>query len=248
MPDRTLFYMPVQGLPGDVYQISGSEYDHIVKALRKSVDDPLEVVDGTGRILHSTIIDIQKDSVTCSIDDVELPDNELPVHVTLAVALIKNQRYEWMVEKATEMGVAEIQPLNTDRVVRSGFRGDRLRKKAIAAMKQSERAVLPAIRGPVELAEYLETLSADSAFYARQNQSFPMLSNYQDNSTFHHITVLIGPEGGWSDKELDNFESHEFRPLSLGARRLRTETAAVTAMSQIALLWDSDHSRQQEAV
>jgi len=248
MPDRTLFYAPIQVTPGDIFEISGDEFNHIINVLRKTVDNSLEVVNGNGKLIGATITDVKNGVVNCRADTVQVLSTELPVQVTLGVGLIKNQRYEWMVEKLTELGVAAIQPLQTDRVVRSGFRKDRLVKKTIAAMKQSERAVLPRIFDPVELPEYLANPAKISRVYTTQNGEFPRLNMYYSQHTFNDITILVGPEGGWSDAELTLFDEHEVSPVSLGSRRLRTETAAVDAMSQMALLSETSHDQTEEKV
>ncbi|MBS1272344.1 MAG: Ribosomal RNA small subunit methyltransferase E [Candidatus Marinimicrobia bacterium] len=248
MPDRTLFYAPIHVTSGDIFQISGAEFNHIIKVLRKSANDTIEVVNGTGDVIHATITEVKKDSVTCRAEEANTLDTELPIQVTLAVGLIKNQRYEWMAEKATELGVTSIQPLQTDRVVRSGFRKDRLEKKIIAAMKQSERAVLPRIFEPVELSEYLTNNPQSHLVYASQNPEYPMLSNYCTQHNFEDITILIGPEGGWSDAEFELFRKHDVLPVHLGRRRLRTETAAIAAISQVAFLYESKQIQAEEMI
>lgn len=246
MPDCTLFYAPVTVTPGDLFEITGSEYNHLVKALRYADGDQVDVADGQGNVIVSTIVSVENGTATCQADQVVTSENEIPVYITLGVGLVQNQRYEWMVEKTTELGVHKIQPLFTDRVVRSGYRHDRLEKKAIAAMKQSERSVLPLISKPCSVPDFMDNLDSDHNFYAIQDMQYPGWMNFSGLPNFSSIAILIGPEGGWSDKELSLFRDNDIQPVHLGNRRLRTETAAVTALSQLTGLIETQQTKREE--
>lgn len=239
MPDRTFFYAPVQVEQGEVFTLDNSQYNHVVNVLRVPVNSSIEVVNGSGLIIQANIIKIDNRRVVCRATEIAHSENELPVTVTLAVALIKQQRYEWMVEKATELGVSRIQPLFTERVVRTGLRLDRLEKKAMAAMKQAERAVLPDIESPQSLEQFLSAIPSENTFIAAQELDNATIL---DLFTHTHITdafILIGPEGGWSQEELARFTRMKLQCFRLGRRRLRTETAAIAAINQLSMVVES---------
>lgn len=239
MPDRTFFYAPVVVEQGESFILGNSQYNHIVNVLRMGPGDTLEVVNGRGLIIRATISHLEKKRVHCRAEAVEQSRNELSVHITLAVGLIKQQRYEWMVEKATELGVARIQPLLTDRVVRTGLRPERLEKKAIAAMMQSERAVLPAVESPQSLETFLDWLAPENTFVAAQELDKTSILDLFTHNQLTNAIILIGPEGGWSQAELEQFARKDLHSFQLGRRRLRTETAAVTALSQLSIVLES---------
>ncbi len=234
MPDRSYFYAPIDVEQGEPFRLEGEQYNHIVNVLRMAEQDQLDVVNGRGTIIRSTIRSVHPNSIECLAREVSFSTNELPLQVTLAVGIIKQPRFEWMVEKVTELGVAKIQPLLTDRVVRKGLRQQRLKKKAIAAMEQSERAVLPDIAELVPLEEYLENVSIENTAVAAQQLDNVSILDLLKQNTRKYVTLLIGPEGGWSQRELEQFTQTKMPSFRLCQRRLRTETAAVTAMSQLA--------------
>ena len=238
MPDKSYFYAPVEVNPGEEFEVSGQQYNYIANVKRNTPGDELEIVDGRGHIILSIIQDIDKKAVRCLARKVIPAENEIPVHITVAVALIKQQRYELMVEKATELGVHTIQPILTQRVVRTGFRPDRLQKKAVAAMEQSERAFLPEIPDPVEIKKYIANLDNNQLFVAEQSAKSKSLIDLLSKREYDNIIILIGPEGGWSDSELSLFNECQIQNFHLGKRRLRTETAALSALSQVSLFFD----------
>ncbi len=240
MADRTFFYAPIHVQPGQIFQLEGEKYKHIVNVLRMGKGDSLDVVNGQGVIVSSSIEAITRDAVQCRAQEVAISRNEFPVKITLAVGIVKQQRYEWMVEKITELGVTGLQPVLSDRVVRKGLRMDRLRKKAVAAMQQAERAVLPVISEPVQLSEYFNTISPENSFVAAQNLDKFTLADLNIRLQAESIIIFIGPEGGWSRSEIELFQDRGVRSFRLCPRRLRTETAAVSALSQLSTLLESE--------
>jgi len=233
MPDQTFFYFPATTNIGEEFLVDSDEYNHIVKSLRKMVGDQVDIVNGNGQIIHARISEINKKTLRCQTQSIEQSSNELPIRVSAAIALIKQQRFEWMAEKLTELGVSKIQPLLTHRVVRSGFRKERIEKKVISAMKQSERAVLPKINEPMEFSQWIELAKPERTFFAAQSANQTRLNVFRE--TFdEEITFAIGPEGGWSDSELQLMLDRDIRSYHLGSRRLRTETAAIASLTEIA--------------
>ena len=230
MPDQPFFYSPIDVKSGEEFLVDSEEFDHIVKSLRMSVGDSVEFVNGAGMVIHSIITQIKNDELACRAESVEPSQNELPLHVTAAVGLIRRQRFEWMVEKLTELGVHSIQPIHSEHVVRSGLRDDRLHRKAIAAMKQSKRAVLPQIDTPRSFQDWLQTTTPEKTFVAAQTSNGGRLTSVRDY-LIGDVAYAVGPEGGWSDAELEMLRQRGVRTFSLGERRLRTETAAVAILA-----------------
>lgn len=245
MPDQTYFYSPVTVKCGEEFLVDTDEFNHIVKSLRKSVGDEIDFVNGFGQIIHAEITAIQNHQLQCRAIRIEREQNELPVRVTAGVSLIKQQRFEWMVEKLTELGVYHIQPLITDRVVHTSFRVRRLEKKIIAAMKQSERAVLPKLHDPIKFHEWFDSIKTELTFVATQSESASGLDSLQ-NTFAGEMMFVIGPEGGWSNAELDFLNKKQTHTFSLGQRRLRTETAAIATMAEIRSLSEQHSNKRKE--
>ncbi len=203
---------------------------HIVQVLRKQNGDKVMLCDGKGHIATATITDAAKKRCSVVIDVLDFhKDNKNSFH--LAVAFTKNAgRNEWLLEKATELGVRSIIPLSTTRTERESNRYDRWRGILISAMLQSQGNYLPNLTKPLslkELAEQFNTVSQKLIAHCmegKEKQPFPVAMK-ADNETI----LLIGPEGDFTEEEVNFCEANGFKAVSLGTRRLRTETAAMAA-------------------
>lgn len=215
--------------------LSETESAH-VKVMRLKSGDQVLLTDGLGCFAQAVVDDVHHKKSVVRLTSVDLQPVK-PYKIRLAVAPTKNiSRYEWFVEKAVEIGVDEIIPLWCDHSERERLRVDRLEKVAVAAMKQSLKAKLPFISEPVSIdAELNDSSRNDARFIA-----------WIDDTVNTHlktvcpvnkdITVLIGPEGDFSPREVKAAVDRGFIPVSLGKSRLRTETAALAACMIINLI------------
>ena len=209
--------------------LNDQEAIHCAKVLRKSVGDQLNVLNGAGKRFTGVIADIKKSKV--SLTDIELVEESKVDYAkpAIAVGLLKNNtRMEWLIEKAVEIGVREITLLNCKRSERSKVNIDRLSKIALSAMKQSKRLWLPRIVGPMKMEHYLKGVDGFTcaiAHYAPDHEDLFELSLSQV------ATILIGPEGDFTDDEVRQALAAGCKPVNLGTSRLRTETAGLVALT-----------------
>lgn len=211
--------------------LDAEESRHLVRVLRHSAGDEVEVTDGQGALYRCRIVDA--DASACTVAAVErLPQVPRPFRLHLAVAPTKNpSRMEWLVEKAVEVGLDELTLLDCDHSERSFLKTDRLQRLAVSAMKQSLHTTLPVINPAVRLADWLQAADLGDAqrFIAHCDDSHrtdlaAVLRPGRDT------VVLIGPEGDFSKAEIALALQCGFQPVSLGPARLRTETAALYAV------------------
>ena len=218
--------------------IEREESRHIVRVLRKKVGDTIYVTNGKG-ILFTTKIDvINKNNTELKIINSK-KESKSKFHINIAVAPTKNNdRIEWFIEKSTEIGINTISTVLCEKSERKKIKIDRLEKITISAMKQSLQLHKPIIEELVSFEEFIKNCKSDNKFIAhcKENEKL-FLNNCKIKAKT--ITVLIGPEGGFSDNEIDLAEKHGFISVSLGNNRLRTETAAIAA-TQILSAYNAD--------
>lgn len=235
-----LFYSPdilSNTLPQQV-ELGEEESAHCVRVLRKKAGDTIQITDGRGGLFEAVVNnnDPKKCLVTVVSTSAMLPRRPYQVHI--AVAPTKNiDRIEWLLEKATEIGISEITPVICEHSERTVLRTDRLQKILISAMKQSMNLHLPLLNEPVKLANFLKKEYSGQKFigYVEEKQEVLLKQRYQKGSD---CLVLIGPEGDFSKEELEKAKQKGFETISLGNSRLRTETAALVATMTINLLND----------
>lgn len=220
-----IFY--VKNVSDGVNQLPEDESRHCFQVLRHVSGDEITLFDGIGG-KHRAILDqVSKKSCTFSILSSEIePQKKFYVH--LAIAPTKNSdRMEWMIEKLGEIGVDEITFIQTQHSERKHLRLDRLEKKAISAMKQSGSPWKLKINELVHYPHFLDAVDADQKFIAHVNKDHDYLGAITEQNTT--TTLLIGPEGDFSEKELNLAIDKGFIPVSLGENTLRTETAGFVA-------------------
>ena len=255
-----LFYCP-DITPAGYCTLDAEESRHAVRVLRLRNGDEINVTDGRGALYRCQIIDANEKacSLTPLVSPASLPseppllksegemDSSLTgkgaeVRLHLAVAPTKNpSRMEWLVEKAVEIGVGEITLLNCDHSERTFLKTDRLEKLAISAMKQSLHTLLPTINPATKLRDLLTTdhwpLATQKLIaHCEANKPRTPIANVLTPDV--DTVVLIGPEGDFSDEEIAIALEHGFQPVSLGPSRLRTETAALYAITAFNLIND----------
>jgi len=225
------FYTTPQHISRQELTIDGEEFIHLTHVMRREVGDEVRVVDGQGSAYDVRIAEISKRTARCVISAHHRQLNEPGTHVTLAVAILKNaSRFDFLVEKTTEIGVSAIVPLLTERTIPRHARTDRWQKLAIAAMKQSGRCVLPVVKELTSFPDFVRSLKPDPLkLLLHEKSGTSLISVKPKNSDDSGVIVCIGPEGGFTDEEIALASSSGFKPVGLGPRRLRTETAAVAA-------------------
>lgn len=230
-----LFYNPdIQ--PGDnTFTFDKEESRHIVKVLRKKEGDTIHITNGKGQLFTSEVLFANEKKCEVKIITEEaFEPTSYSLH--LAVAPTKmNDRYEWFLEKATEIGIHEITPIICEHSERTNFKADRFEKILQSAMKQSAQFYLPKLNEPVPFSAFVNTQRKGQLFIAHcEETDKKLLKNVLQPK--QQVTLLIGPEGDFSTKEIKLALDKGYVPVSLGNTRLRTETAAVVAAHSVAFV------------
>lgn len=223
-----LFYCP-QILDGE-FALQEEEARHCSKVLRKKIGDQIDLTDGQGTFYKAQLTKLSPKECLFAITDTTA--HQKPDHnIHIAISPTKNiDRTEWFVEKAIEIGVNEISFLHTKHSERNKLNLERIKKKAISAIKQSVRPFLPEIHEIQKLSQFIEGTSSKQKFVAHLYKSAtPYLNDVAQRN--NDYLILIGPEGGFSDEEISFVHQNEFQSVKLGDYRLRTETAGIMACS-----------------
>ncbi|WP_442266980.1 16S rRNA (uracil(1498)-N(3))-methyltransferase [Tenacibaculum sp. ZS6-P6] len=212
------------------------ESRHIIKVLRKDSDDKLIITNGKGTVFTAIITIPSDKKCIAKIVGFEQRTKEWNYHLHVAIAPTKNMdRLEWFIEKATEIGIDEITPIICHNSERKIVKTQRLQKIMLAAMKQSLKFNAVIINEPIKFSEFIKQDNSGDKFiahcYPSEKISLNTISKFNSN-----ITILIGPEGDFSEEEVNIASITNFKPISLGKSRLRTETAALTAVQHISFL------------
>ena len=208
--------------------LGNEESFHCIKVLRMRAGDKINLSDGMGNLYEGQIM--AQDIKNCQVMLLNvIPDSgKRSFRLHMVVAPTKNiARFEWFLEKATEIGVDEITPLFCEHSERVQIRTDRLQKIILSAAKQSIKTYLPVLHEPAKFADFIKMNHPPARFvaYVEENQPLHLKTAYQEGDCI----VLIGPEGDFSKKEIETAIGNGFKPVNLGPSRLRTETAAVVA-------------------
>lgn len=211
------------------------ESRHIVKVLRKKEGDIIHISNGTGYLFTSEIIFANDKKCEVKITGEKFHE-PAPYSLHLAVAPTKmNDRYEWFLEKATEIGITEITPIICDHSERTIFKADRFEKIIQSAMKQSLQYYMPKLNEPVAFNSFIKEQREGLLFIAHCEETEKRLLK-NAVAPKKEVTILIGPEGDFSTKEITLALQQNYIPVSLGNTRLRTETAAVVAAHSVAFV------------
>ena len=233
-----LFFNTTINENSDFFSFDKEESKHIIKVLRKKDSDILFVTNGLG-FLFKTKVTLASDS-KCTVKIVSVEKTEpSKYYLHLAVAPTKmNDRYEWFLEKATEIGISEITPIICEHSERKSIKTERFAKIIQSAMKQSNQLYLPKLNEPIVFKDFIKINTSTVKFIAHcEETNKKSLKQSLEPST--NTTILIGPEGDFSKREIQIALENEYIPISLGNTRLRTETAAIIACSQVAFVNES---------
>ena len=257
-----LFY--TKNIQGNTAVLEDEEARHATQVLRRKIGDAMQLTDGLGNLYSGEIVDITKKSCIIGIKETQAAYNKRPVHLHIAIAPTKNiDRFEWFLEKATEIGIDEITPLLCKRSERTIIKPDRLNGILISAMKQSFQTYLPKLNEVLDFqkfmkqdfSQYNQKLIAHclsisdfgfqiSDLNSQSEQSEirnpkseiekpPLSKTYQKGK---NVVILIGPEGDFTEHEVGLAFERSFKGISLGHNRLRTETAGLVACHTVNVL------------
>ena len=218
-----------ENIESDIYTLSEEESKHCIRVLRMTEGDEIFLTDGRGTLCRCRISEAHPKRCTATVAE-RIKDYERhPFYLHVAIAPTKNSaRLEWFVEKAVEMGVDEITPIVCDHSERCILKRERLEKIAISAMKQSLKAYLPVINDPTPVCKVIGNAFSGQRFiaYCDGDRRTPLHDAYRAGN---NALILIGPEGDFSNNEIQQALQSGFAPVTLGNYRLRTETAALAA-------------------
>jgi 16S rRNA (uracil1498-N3)-methyltransferase len=230
----------VDAIRAGAAELRGDDARHLARVLRASAGQVYEISDNRS-VYTAEIVEARPDRVVFRVlDPVESPPP--PVGITLCAALIKFDRFEWIVEKATELGVDRILPVETARSEKGLFEASRKRTErwvriARESSEQSRRVRVPEILPAVRLERAL-AVQADFRYFLEEGEAPPIARALPtDRKTTDRIAALLGPEGGWTDAERQSAAAAGWRPISLGNQILRAETAAIAVLSILTTLW-----------
>lgn len=227
-----VFYTP--DITADEYILNEEESRHCMKVLRLVISDVVHLIDGRGGLYEAEIIAESKRNVTLRVLKTTRAYQKRNHSLHIAVAPTKNiDRLEWFLEKATEIGIDTITPLICERSERKIVKEDRLNKVITSAVKQSLQAYHPVLNEAVSFKEFISKATADYKMIAHCEDGEPRGFISQVSEPGQRYLILIGPEGDFTPNEIQLALQNDFKPLTLGNTRLRTETAALAACFEV---------------
>jgi len=232
------FYVPQPQILNGVLKAEGSEVKHIRKVLRLKAGDQIMVFDGLGKEYEGTIVEEGPSLVVIKIQNILSSKKDSPLEVTLAQSLLKGEKMDTLIQKATELGVKEIIPFFSSRSVPLLEKSGRLKRLhrweriAVEASKQCGRGMVPKIESLQDYSEMLQTASPD---YLRlilwEGEGIKLKEVLERSEAKVKIFFIVGPEGGFSQEEVEEAKKNGFIPVTLGRRVLRAETASLCLLS-----------------
>lgn len=216
---------------GDIFpdiKIHDEEQQHITKVLRIKEGEHIYVTDGKGNLAYGTL-KLEGKKASLNVLEIKEKQANFSPKLHIAIAPTKNiDRIEFFIEKATEMGISEITLINTEKTERKNINIDKLRKQSIAASKQSLRFHFPVINDLTKFSDFMKDLNPETTFVAHCHENLERLDlNTIPTQNLQEFTFLIGPEGDFSEKEIQMLAEKNIKAVSLGQQRLRTETAGL---------------------
>lgn len=233
----TTFFAPPALISEDRLSLPPDEARHALRVLRHGPGDLVEVVDGAGCWYRVRLDSIAGEVAFGTIVERRREVGEPAYDLAIAFGMLKSQtRLETFVEKSVELGVSRLIPLETHRTERVRLRADRLERIGVAAMKQCGRSRLLRIASPVPFDRFLKEGAGGARILCHEGASGDQsIERVLDGRAYDELTIAIGPEGGFTEAEVDAASSAGFEIVSLGDRRLRAETAGITAAAAVML-------------
>ncbi len=229
------FFVPQEAICGNTITITGEDVTHITKVLRMREGDTFTVCDGCRGDYFCKLLAADKKTVTAEILEKTENAAEPPVHITLYQGLPKASKLDYIVQKCVEIGISRIVPMHSARVVKGGeIKRERLCKIALEAAKQSGRGIVPEVEETLSFKEAVkEAAMADLALFPYECEKENSLKNALRGKTPKSVSILIGPEGGFTEEEKTLAEENGLHVVTLGSRILRTETAGPVTCGNI---------------
>ena len=216
--------------------LTREENRHLIKVLRKNIGDKINIINRNGSLFITEITEIKKNIASIKIIKKEKKEKQHKYNLHLAIAPTKNiKRFEWFLEKATEIGINEITPVICSRSERKNINLDRCNKIIISAVKQSIKYYKPKLNSPISFIDFINKKHEGELHITHCLDQKKHKIIKSDNLSH---TILIGPEGDFSESEISQAIDKNFKPLTLGKSRLRTETAGVVATQTLNLLFE----------
>ena len=230
-----LFYLSELSKSSKTAQFSNEESKHIYKVLRKKIGDNIVITNGKNLLFEGIISEISKNECLVNINNIK-KRTPLPYSIHVGISLLKsNERFEWFLEKANEIGVTEITPLICERTEKKFINEKRFNKILISSMKQSLKTFLPKLNPLKKLTDFFNMESKNELFIAHCNDSKKNLL-YKSIKPNSLNTILIGPEWDFTKKEIAICNQNKFQNVSLGDTRLRAETAGIVACHTFSII------------
>jgi len=232
------FYVPNPHIEKEMLKIEGNEVRHIRRVLRLKVGDNLSVFDGSGREYEGTIVEEDPSAVMVMVQNILSSKTESHLEITLAQSMVKGEKMDYLIQKATELGVKKIIPFFSYRSVPLLDKSKRLKRYhrweriAVEASKQCGRGGVPKIEPLKDYSEMLQTAPLDSLrliLWERVGESLKEV--LKESKEKRKVFFIVGPEGGMSDEEVEHAKRSGFIPVTLGRRILRSETASLCLLS-----------------
>ncbi|TWU46745.1 RsmE family RNA methyltransferase [Rubripirellula reticaptiva] len=220
------YFVPDLPRNGGLVPLPSEEAQHAIRVMRIRVDDPMTLFDGCGYEAEATVISLGRNKCQCQAEVASAINREPACKVHMAIALPKPDRAKELVERLTELGVASLTPIlgkRSQRPPKDTFL-EKLRRASVEACKQSGRNQLMEIHDTVSAIDYFESTIEGPRLIAHPTQSTASLDSFRNAPV---LTTAIGPEGGWTDEEIEIATRHGFLGVDLGSRIYRIETAAV---------------------
>ncbi|WP_224483143.1 16S rRNA (uracil(1498)-N(3))-methyltransferase [Robertkochia aurantiaca] len=230
-----LFFAPDLDKNSKIYDFSKDESKHIARVLRKKEGDILYITNGKGYLFEGKLTNI--DQKKCSVELISSrlqPKKRYRLHMAVAPTKM-NERYEWFLEKSTEIGIDEITPLICDHSERKKIKNDRFERIIQTALKQSLNCYLPQLNEAIGFRDFIDKKQKAQLFIAhcKEDERYDLKRHIMPDK---EVLILIGPEGDFSDEEIQLAIQAGYYPVSLSDNRLRTETAAIVACHIVSMI------------
>jgi len=217
--------------------LSEEESHHATRVLRLKLDDYITLIDGKGTTAIGQVTELNKKALSYKIINSRFEKIILPeIHIAIAPTK-SNDRFEFFLEKVTELGISSITPLQCSNSERKNIKLDRFEKIVLSAVKQSGNLHLPKVNELTKFSDFVSSTTSDIAYFIAHCEDDNSKQELKDNlKNYKKVCILIGPEGDFTPEEIILAKTNNFKPVSLGQTRLRTETAGIIACHTVRLI------------